>query len=72
MTTTKPEITYCDWEGDPAIVAEYPDGRQYGFAHMEGHWKGNLRSTIVGKAKVIGKDTFHRLWPGLVLPALPK
>ena len=67
-----PKITYCEGEGDAAILADYDDGRGYGFAHMGGRWRGDLHSVIFHKAKVIGEAAFHRTWPGLALPTLPE
>lgn len=64
-------ITYCDWDGDAGFLVKYSDGREYGFAHINGKWDGDLASEASGKAKFVTEAAWHWMWPGLTLPPLP-
>lgn len=67
-----PEITYCDWQGDAAILAEYSDGRTLGFAMMHDKWSPGHEGPIIHNGKVMTEAAFHRRFPGLALPPLPE
>jgi hypothetical protein len=67
------KITYCSWEGDPAILVNYEDGRIYGFWKPDGSdWKRGQDADIATKAAVIGEAAFKKRWPDLALPTFPE
>jgi hypothetical protein len=66
------KITYCYWEGDPAILVHYADGRIYGFWRSEVHgWKQEHEADIATKAAVMSEADFKKMWPELKLPDFP-
>jgi hypothetical protein len=66
------KVSYCSWEGNPAILAYYDDGRMLGFEYQEGTWKDAHPADVSTKAASIGKEAFLKQFPLVVLPAFPK
>lgn len=65
------EITYCNWEDVPAILANYSDGRILGFAKYT-DWTPENAADIATKAGVLTEAAFNRKFPDAGLPKLPE
>ena len=70
--TTKPDITYCSWDGNPALLARYKDGRILGFEHVDGTWKDVHGADVATKGVVMEKSEFEEAYPDLELPTFPE
>lgn len=68
---TEKTLVYCSWDGEPAILAKYPDGRIHGFykSDEDGEWKRGMDADIAVNAAVLEEAEFKRRWPNLELPA---
>jgi hypothetical protein len=67
------KLTYCSWEGLPAVLVRFDDGSPtYGFTHADGAWKDSEAADIATKASVIGKEAFMKQFPLVALPIFPK
>lgn len=70
---SKPKIIYCEWEGDPAVIYEYPDnGGYYGYYDFGKGWKGDKTSDVFTKGRIVTKAVFDKMFPNKALPPFPK
>lgn len=66
------KIEYGAWDGNPAILATYDDGRILGFEYKSDKWHDAHWADITTKAITIDKAAFEKRWPTIGLPSLPK
>jgi len=55
------KTTYAVWEGDPAILREFPNGRMEAYVLADAEWVEAHPADIACKAGVITKDDFESL-----------
>jgi hypothetical protein len=66
MAITK--IDYCSWDGDPALLINYDDGRIHGFSFQDGDWNQGNAADIAMEAALMTKAGFEKRWPNVTLP----
>jgi hypothetical protein len=63
------EITYCSWDGEPAIIVEYAVRKVLdGYVFKDAEWVEDDAIVIGHEAAVIGQKDFEERWPGIGLP----
>lgn len=62
------KVDYCSWDGDPALLVMYDNGRMDSFVNYGHGWRDAHPADVATKAAVIGRTTFEKQWPDLTLP----
>ncbi len=68
------KLTYVTYDGDPAVLARYDDGRILGFVRIDGagEWTQIHSADLTIDGRVIDEAAFKDRFPGSGLPAFPK
>jgi hypothetical protein len=64
------KITFCAWEGDPAVLVYYDTGRMAAFVNYGTIWRDAHPADVATKAAVIDKDRFIASFPNVGMPNL--
>ncbi|SED39225.1 hypothetical protein SAMN05444161_3106 [Rhizobiales bacterium GAS191] len=63
---------YCDWEGSPALLIEFADGRPHGWVYgTDGAWhNGEYGVEVAVKARTIDEASFRKRFPHVGMPEI--
>ena len=62
-------IIYCNWDTNPAVLFKHDTGRIDAFEYRDDKaWHSVHPADVSTKARVVGRDLFQEMWPGLELP----
>jgi hypothetical protein len=67
------KLTYVSYDGDPAVLARYDDGRILGFVRFDGgaEWTQVHSADLTNDGRVLDEAMFKKRFGG-GLPAFPK
>jgi hypothetical protein len=64
------KIEFCAWDGDPALLVTFTDGRIHGYAFTEGRWTQGNAADIAMEAPILTEQNFKKNWPDINLPSI--
>jgi hypothetical protein len=65
-------LTYRVWGTEPSLLADYRDGRTYGFVHPNGAWQKANFTDVANNTRSVSKNDFAMQFPDVGLPVFPK
>lgn len=64
-------VTYCIFDGDPAILVRRPNGTMFAKVFLGGEWKDASDSDVALSAQLVDAERFKKLLPeGAPVPDL--